>query len=395
MSELDDKLNDNLEKEKEELRQKSLKYGYKSLTKEEKIQVEYYIQDEVYQEQKELDDVDISNDYKRNNKSIFWFVLSLTSLFFLVGVLIVLEVLVVGYDKLYGIVLCIPLTIALSIFIVIKIKQKQYINPNIVKGYNKKINNKTTDKEHLFSLKNVIESIECYSYREKLYIFPIIFINSISTVFVIIATLGTFKILDNANWIQFLYLLPIITIIMTVIWVRRFLKYPKYHQVFNINGKSLISSFENKNSHTFSDEHNFLNTDNRNSYQIGKNIYNKYTKWLKLDSIIYAKNIVVNVNKDIIFSCKQDVNDYGIILITNHNYEAKIFCIKKQSRVETIKNTFVVNNKLVNSKFYLPTPLKAYLEKKGVDYLNDSRIEFVDNIYEVLKATRKQKRLRE
>ena len=325
MSELDDKLND----EREELRQKSLKYGYKSLTKEEKTQQVYDIYEEVYTDDEQLDG---------SSKNI----------------------------EKYSVV-------------------------------------KNQDIQELVNLKDSLNNTKQYYYQENLHLSNHIILYILSIIFATVATIFIFSNIESVqdNEIRYYFLafyLPIIfAIIATILRVFQFKSKPKIYQMIKSGNNKLFSFYDGKKPHLFVDGTLFIHTEVNldNCYKMGKNFYKNSYKLFEIDNLLYSKRIKVNEQGNLkVFSCKQIPyeNDYSIAITTDNQYKAKKIYLSRRGRYGNgVSFKADIRYELPNNKFYLPTPLKAYLEKKGVDYLNDSRIEFVDNIYEVLKASKKAK----
>ena len=277
------------------------------------------------------------------------------------------------------------------------IYEEVYRQQNEEYNSDENVNNSFQYDKYLVAFDTSLRNIENYQYRERLWVMPIVIFNGIAILLAIIAiSLFVFdfgSIDGEKRWFYLLYGGLPISIIITVCNIVRLKKFPKFFQTIRFKNIALISSYERKKLHSFSDGILFVDTNKNRCHKIGENTFNKYTKHLSLNNILYEKNTkckqIYNGHKII---CKRSNNPYKIIVRTNKTYTPISIQFVDTDGEGSRVSIFTIRQNLLNSKFYLPTPLKAYLEKKGVDYLNDSRIEFVDDIYKILRQSKEDKK---
>ena len=336
-------------KAKDELSQKSRTYGYESLTDEEKIQSEWDIEEEVLEQISEEN----YNKIKNTKKNV-----------------------------------------------IIEEFESERINDKKTKSLKRKvvIEENVDNNNYLDIIKTSIENLKSYQLYKKIYYFVYIFLSIwVFGVVLLITLLIMLGEITDIWGIILPYSISFIIVIgmyLSYIYIK---SHPKYFAMILVGERRVYSYFTSKSHHIFSDGYFYFSSHKNRTYRLGKRSYRKYISNMDIHSTFEENKCKVNVFKNgFCIKNNDDKNNIKSKLILDENYN--IETLKTTKVIHDYEGTswhtdvFSVTTNLLNNKFYLPKALKSKLEKENVEYLNDSRIVFVDDIYKVIKEARKSKK---
>ena len=392
---------------KEALRQKSRTNGYGSLTKEEKTQLYLYGLDD----ESELDiDEQEHTLVKYDNNSYFekdlpyeytnqqskhslicaFIFIGVFGVLFLITATIFLVSTLISYYKDYEIGVIVLLYFIGVSLVVGMIFSYKYIRATRLK--------QLSDYKHIDKIKLTIEKLSYYQLYKKTNLLEFAFVGLFA---VVAGLIPTFIIISGSDdysdaLIIVLYTISFLIMIGLIFWIICVKTHPKYFAMLEIGDNKLYSYFLSKSDHVFSDGSVFVSTQKNKIYRMGISGYKNIVRNLVVDSFLNepTTKFAETKNNFVIIDRKQ----HGLLkseLLFDKDYNIKTLSIHSGSRGRHGSHTsveFIASPHLLNNKFYLPKALKSKLEKENVEYLNDSRIVFVDDIYEVLKQAKRQKK---